>query len=72
MSPAHTKGNSQSHLDDHERRLDRKTSKHDFVLGAIEDAESQILGTDQDGADKVARTVAQLAQLPSLSNRSKY
>lgn len=59
-TPVHAdaKANCKTDFDDNESKFNEETGQQDTVFPTIEDSNSEILGTNQDGTDDVPSTTA--------------
>lgn len=53
---ADTEANSECELDDDEDKLDEETDEQDTVLATVEDSDTEVLDTNQDGTNDVSST----------------
>lgn len=53
---ANAETDGKAHLDNHEAELDKEAGQQDTVLRAIENAQSKILGANENGTDQVSDT----------------
>jgi hypothetical protein len=54
---ADAEADGKADLDDDEGEFDEEACEQDAVLGAVEEAQAEVLGADEDGADDVADAV---------------
>lgn len=69
---ANAKGNGESKFDDDERGFDDEAGQQNAMLGSIEDAQAQILGTDEDGTNEVSSTRTRLVHTPRSDQDATY